>query len=244
MSEPITNVEAAVRELGALPVPVGPEPLRLTPVQGMVLAELIGDVKPASPKLLRAFGEAVRDCREHDHPKWEDLYCLNLATWMGERAALVLQSLLDAEAENARLRTRVAELEAERHTTNEALDDAVQALREQASRPSRFKATPAEVDTYLRTILAEDAYLSYQQAIGEHAISQTVEDAGAVRTSADNDGLFNNDWREGWDDAIERVDPERNGPYPAELVSLEDPHDSPLHHDYRVSRDLPEMGGV
>lgn len=32
--------------------------------------------------------------------------------------------------ENAELRARVAELEAERHTTNEALDDAVQALRE------------------------------------------------------------------------------------------------------------------
>lgn len=25
---------------------------------------------------------------------------------------------------------------------------------------------------------------------------------------------------------------------------LEDPHDSPLHHDYRVGRDLPETGGA
>lgn len=25
---------------------------------------------------------------------------------------------------------------------------------------------------------------------------------------------------------------------------LEDPHDSPLHHDYRVGRDLPEPGGA
>lgn len=23
----------------------------------------------------------------------------------------------------------------------------------------------------------------------------------------------------------------------------EDPHDSPLHHDYRVGHDLPELGG-
>lgn len=27
-------------------------------------------------------------------------------------------------------------------------------------------------------------------------------------------------------------------------VSLEDPHDSPLHHTYRVGRDLPELGGA
>lgn len=26
--------------------------------------------------------------------------------------------------------------------------------------------------------------------------------------------------------------------------SLEDPHDSPLHHDYPVGRDLPETGGT
>jgi hypothetical protein len=24
----------------------------------------------------------------------------------------------------------------------------------------------------------------------------------------------------------------------------EDPHDSPLHHDWRLGRDLPEMGGA
>jgi hypothetical protein len=28
--------------------------------------------------------------------------------------------------------------------------------------PSRFSATPAEVDAYLRTILAEDVYLRFQ----------------------------------------------------------------------------------
>lgn len=25
---------------------------------------------------------------------------------------------------------------------------------------------------------------------------------------------------------------------------LEDPHDSPLHHDYRIPRDLPQLGGT
>jgi hypothetical protein len=41
------------------------------------------------------------------------------------------------------LRTRVAELEAERHTTNEALDDAVQALRESHATPATNRAEEA-----------------------------------------------------------------------------------------------------
>ena len=28
------------------------------------------------------------------------------------------------------------------------------------------------------------------------------------------------------------------------LTLREDPHDSPLHHPYRVPRDLPELGGA
>lgn len=87
--------------------------------------------------------------------------------------------------------------------------------------PSRFHATPAEVDAYLRTILAADTYLRFQQAIGDHAIAQTVEDVQAVRAAADNEGLFNNDWREGWDDVIDRIDPDRgNGQYPVKLIDF------------------------
>lgn len=87
--------------------------------------------------------------------------------------------------------------------------------------PSHFHATPAEIDAYLRTILAEDTYLRFQQTIGEHAIAQTVEDVQVVRAAADNEGLYNNDWREGWDDVIDRIDPDRgNGPYPVKLIEL------------------------
>jgi hypothetical protein len=95
-----------------------------------------------------------------------------------------------------------------------------------AELPSRFHATPAQVDAYLRTILAEDTYLRFQQAIGEHALAETVEDAQTVRASADNDGLYNADWREGWDDAIERVDPDLCGPAPSKLIDLSG-HDEP-----------------
>ena len=88
--------------------------------------------------------------------------------------------------------------------------------------PNRFTATPAEVDAYLRTILAEDTYLRFQQTIGEHAIAQTVEDVDAVRAAADDEGLYSNAWREGWDDYRDRVDPDQNGPYPVKLVEFPD----------------------
>ena len=41
--------------------------------------------------------------------------------------------------------------------------------------PSRFDATPAEVDQHLRRILAEDTYLSFQQAIGAQAMAGEAE---------------------------------------------------------------------
>ncbi|MEU5593073.1 hypothetical protein [Streptomyces sp. NPDC020298] len=44
-------------------------------------------------------------------------------------AAQAVDELKREHAENERLRARIAELEAERHSTNEALDDAVQELR-------------------------------------------------------------------------------------------------------------------
>ena len=140
----------------ALPMPVGPEPQGLTAEQRSAIASLIGDAKPASAMLLHAFGEAVRDCREHEHPKSEDFYCLNLTAWMGERAGLVLRSLLDAEAESARLRARCAELEAERHSTNEALDDAVRELRARRSETATapYKATP-ETRAQMRSALTK-----------------------------------------------------------------------------------------
>jgi hypothetical protein len=95
------------------------------------------------------------------------------------------------------------------------------------ARPSRFHATPAEVDTYLRTILAEDVYLRFQQAIGAAALAEAVEDAGAVRAAADSEGLYNADWREGWDDAIQRVNPDQNGPTPVRLIALTDDAPAP-----------------
>jgi hypothetical protein len=124
-----------------LPVPAGSEPQALTGEQRTTIAEQLADARPARDGLVVQIAEAVRDVREHEHPRWEDLYCLNLLSFMGERMGPVLRRLLDAEA-------RVAELEAERHTTNEALSDAVEALRANRDRI-------ADLETRLVTIRTE-----------------------------------------------------------------------------------------
>lgn len=77
----------------------------LTSEQRASIAQLIGDAQPATPGLLVSFGESVRDRRDHEHPQWEDFYCLNLSSYMGERMAPVLRRLLDAESRAERYRT-------------------------------------------------------------------------------------------------------------------------------------------
>ncbi|MGW5465189.1 hypothetical protein [Streptomyces sp. NPDC003996] len=42
--------------------------------------------------------------------------------------------------------------------------------------PSRFDATPAEVDEHLRRILADDVYLRYQQTVGSPAADEAAEE--------------------------------------------------------------------
>lgn len=84
-----------------------PDSTVLTPEQRATIAALIGNAQPARNSLLTSLGESIRDRSEHEHPTWEDLFCLNLVSYMGERMAPVLRRLLDAES-------RIAELEEQR----------------------------------------------------------------------------------------------------------------------------------
>ncbi|MFF5980892.1 hypothetical protein ACFY78_18805 [Streptomyces olindensis] len=77
----------------------------LSPVQRAEIAELIGEAKPATTSLVQHMAKAVHDRATHEHPTWEDLYCLNLVSWLGERMAPVLRRLLEAEARIAELET-------------------------------------------------------------------------------------------------------------------------------------------
>ncbi|MFB7162273.1 hypothetical protein [Streptomyces sp. NPDC056242] len=75
------------------------------------IAAYLGDAKPARDGVIATLAKATAQVREHEHPKWDDLYCFNLVSYMGERMAPVLRRLVDSEAEAERLRARVAELE-------------------------------------------------------------------------------------------------------------------------------------
>lgn len=111
---------------------------------------------------------------------------------------ITLNALLNAHADVLALLARIAELE--------------------ASRPSRFSATPFQVDAFMRTVLAEDTYLRYQQAIGSEAVREAMGDAQSYRNCDDN-AQMKQAWRSGIDDALGYIDPDGDGgPYPSQLL--------------------------
>jgi hypothetical protein len=73
---------------------------------------------PATDLLITRLAETVQQIRGHEHPlRGEDLYCLNLHAWMGERMAAVLTRLAETEAEVQSWKDRHTALtdEASRH---------------------------------------------------------------------------------------------------------------------------------
>jgi hypothetical protein len=186
VSESITNVEAAVRELGALPVPVGPEPRSEEERLRMQVVDLQDRLAQAQKGTARALRE--RDLiRERVSEPFGCKYCGEAKRFHGRRYlsgmdaahswerpsdeqvkdrmlarraarltshASRLASLLVARTEELlAAEARVAELEAERHTTNEALDDAIQALRQRQRQDAvvaQFVADRAEYITAIR----------------------------------------------------------------------------------------------
>ncbi|MEV2249359.1 hypothetical protein AB0I94_02180 [Streptomyces sp. NPDC050147] len=151
----------------ALPMPVGP--------QRGTAAEQLGDVRPASTGLVASLAKSVRDCREHEHPTWEDLYCLNLTSYMGERMAPVLRRLFDSEAEAERLRARVDELTAD----NEAL----QRDKEQVARVAERRLSKTDVAAWLRKKARECPSAPERQESAPAAIARLADKVarGAIR---------------------------------------------------------------
>jgi chromosome segregation ATPase len=105
-----------------------------------------------------------------------------------EAARVQREAWEGAQDELERLRARVDELEAERHSTNDALAER-----------SADKLTALFAPTQ---VLREESYAE--------AVPTRVQ---AMRALLDG-----------------------------QRAAVEDPHDGPLHHSYRVPRDLPEMG--
>ncbi|MEU4947665.1 hypothetical protein [Streptomyces lavendulae] len=119
--------------------------------------------------------------------------------------------------EVSRLRARVAELEAERHATNEVLSDAAEQLRADRDRIAELETlTPATFQT-CRTCGAGYEYghpCSTCQFKALMAVEAAVRPCGCP-------ARFD---RHAWG---------------CPTTPVEDPHDSPLHHTYRVGRDFP-----
>lgn len=138
MSEPIRDLETAVRELGALPMPAGPEPKESGPRSFALVGEVVADdyddaVYAAEQAYSGMRGQGYKGSVSVDTGVGE----------VGELRAKFEAQQSRAETLDRLLRTaqdRVAELESERHTTNEALSDAAEALRRQRDRIAGLEA--------------------------------------------------------------------------------------------------------
>ncbi|MFE7077499.1 hypothetical protein ACFU96_46240 [Streptomyces sp. NPDC057620] len=121
------ELAAAVAKVGALPV--GPGPLPLSDERLAEIAERRSEAVEVSA----------------------------LACWPLAEYKLIQQTLADQAvllADNERLRSRVAELEAERHSTNEALSDAAEALRARDTEPVKASGEPSVAGLIAQAIRA------------------------------------------------------------------------------------------
>ncbi|MFP3119541.1 hypothetical protein [Streptomyces sp. Iso 434] len=144
------------------------------------IAAHLGGVRPAGHLLVASLAESVADRRAHQHPKGEDLYCHNLASWAGERIGPVLRRLIDAETERDRLR-----VELDKRTAQHA--EAAAALAEQVQRSGQrireHNADREELERLRAELAAADTSVVCD-AEG-HAIPHSSSCPSAARTERD-----------------------------------------------------------
>ncbi|WKD36561.1 hypothetical protein [Streptomyces xanthophaeus] len=124
----------------------------------------------------------------------------------------------EIKAELVRLTARVAELEAERHSTNEALSDAAEQVR-------RDRDRIAELETDLRTVVA----------------NRDAEIVAWLGKKSREYGTSNREARDKAEAVWRMADKLRRG---AVRQPHEDGYVSPLHQDHTISHDLPEVPHV
>jgi len=247
----------------ALPMPVGPVPRSeldqaRDDVMGACLARWEEEQENARLRLaLKSAQRGRREARwlceitESSRKRWRD-------------------ALIKDRGELKQLRAKVAELLAERHTTNDALADITVAERSAnrltallaESEPPRIRKHHPDCAAVVQAgapctcppdftgedpddLTNEDGCTCPDTGRGEpHDVDCPLTEApgpyDAVMPAAGTDSAEMRELRAaltGSPDGItQRIAP---------LQALrEDPHDSPLHHDWRLGRDLPEMGGT
>jgi len=178
-------------------------------------------------------------------------------------AACMLQSP-ETAAEQKQLRARVAELEAERRSTNEALDDAVQELERRRDRIAELERSASEYPPAmpwaalmdhedLADFLDELAASAITHASSEVALTEVEKTCATWRLIAEAQHGHNT---APGPDAMTRTfaptqalreDHRPSAEWVAETFSPKpaprDDDPNGLHHTYRVGRDLPPLDG-
>lgn len=67
----------------------------------------LNTLRAQTDPLIANLTETVQQVKGHDHPKYEDIHCLNLVAYMGERMATVLRRLAAEQAEVDWLREQI-----------------------------------------------------------------------------------------------------------------------------------------
>ncbi len=187
----------------------------------------------------------------------------------GEQETARLRLALESARRGRReLRARVAALLEERHTTDEALDDAAKALRAQRDRIAALEAEvaegerPADEDpiAYVLTEKADEAS-GYPPALPWAALMDggdltdfLDELAASAITHASSEVALAEVEKTcaTWRLIAEAQHAHNTAPGPDAMTRLiapvqalreDDGYESPLHHDYLVGHDLPETGG-
>ena len=156
-------------------------------------------------------------------------------------------ALASAKRGRSRLRAQVAALLAERHETNQALDDAVQELRANAGLALPWAASMDDGDL---SLFLNDMVSA---AMGRWRSEPEVPDRTVL---ADIEKVCA-DWRTPGEGLRGDADDEAAAERPVneltqvfapvaslrEVSSREEPHDSPLHQSHRVPHDLPVPDG-
>lgn len=218
------ELAAAVAELGALPMPVGPEP------QDPVAA-----------------GRS-----------------LDLLALMDERAASKVSPVLSGVLDEAeRLRARVAELEAPTVFRASSGGRLLGLYRQQEDALSHCEDA-AQRDVYRSCPMFWRKRADGTCELFAWTSSEVEGSTGFTVAPVEVRPEFDEGWGQDADEAdgiSRRIAPTQALPLrgPARLdasaaavaeathwgrLGIEDPHDGPLHHDYRVGRDLPELGGA
>ncbi|MFB7440193.1 hypothetical protein ACFC01_17850 [Streptomyces mirabilis] len=161
--------------------------------------ELSAGVRQENVRLFLAWGSArMRARRKNEALKKLRARVAELEAQRQADQKTWRHDLRTARDEREAMAARIAELELERHSTNDALADVTLAQRaaESADRLTAFFAPVA----------------SLREEPAAEAVTPRVP---AMRALLDG-----------------------------QRAAVEDPHDGPLHHSYRVPRDLPQLGGA